>query len=127
MENDDTVEAMANDDIVEAEEQRRIQLYIDDEDLMVRVLKLPEGDYEIVTVNSSWLERGFLEGDVILFAEDIEPDDGDIVLIEEDGLTRLGVASAPGYLLTLHGARPLDPGENIVGVGMGLSRRLRKP
>jgi hypothetical protein len=118
---------MEKDDIVEAQEKRRIQLYIDDEDLMVRVLKLNEGDYEIVTVNSSWLERGFLEGDVILFAEEIEPDDGDIVLIEDEGMTRLGVASAPGYLLTVQGPRPLDPGETIVGVGMGLARRLRSP
>ena len=118
---------MEKDDIVETHENRRIQLYIDDEDLMVRVLKLNEGDYEIVAVNSAWLERGFLEGDVILFAEEIEPEDGDIVLIEDEGLTRLGVASAPGYLLTLQGPRPLDPGETIVGVGMGLARRLRSP
>ena len=118
---------MENDDIVETDEPRRVQLYVDDEDVMVRVLNLNEGDYEIVKVNSSWLERGFLEGDVILFAEDKEPEDGDIVLIEDDGMTRLGVASAPGYLLTLQGPRPLDPGETIVGVGMGLARRLRKP
>lgn len=118
---------MENNDIVETDDSRRTQLYIDDEDVMVRVLKLPEGDYEIVKVNSSWLERGFLEGDVILFADNVEPEDGDIVLIEEDGLTRLGVASAPGYLLTVQGPRPLDPGETIVGVGMGLARKLRNP
>jgi hypothetical protein len=117
---------MENDDIVETDEGRRTQLYIDDEDVMVRVLKLDEGDYEIVKVNSPWLERGFLEGDVILFADNVEPEDGDIVLIEDEGLTRLGVASAPGYLLTLQGPRPLDPGETIVGVGMGLARRLRQ-
>jgi hypothetical protein len=118
---------MENEDLVETDDNRRTHLYIDDEDVMVRVLKLNEGDYEIVRVNTSWLDRGFLQNDVILFAEDVEPEDGDIVLIEEEGLTRLGVASAPGYLLTKQGPRPLDAGETIVGVGMGLARRLRHP
>lgn len=106
--------------------RRRRQVYVDDEDMMVRLLGLREGDYECVRVDTPWLERGFLDGDVILFNEETEPEDGDIVLIEEDGETRLGVASAPGYLLTLNGPRMLEPGETIVGVGLGLIRRLRR-
>lgn len=120
---DDTLQ---DPDIVETNERRRQQVYIDDEDVTVRLLGLKEGDYECVRVNTPWLERGFLEGDVILFNEESEPEDGDIVLIEEQGLTRLGVASAPGYLLTLQGPRPLDPTETIIGVGLGLVRSLRR-
>ena len=118
---------MSADDSLEDGEDRRRQLYIDDEDITVRLLKIPEGDYECVTVNSDWYERSLLEGDVILIALGLEPEDGDIVLIEENGLTRLGIASAPDYLLTKYGPRMLEPNEYIVGVGKGLIRRLRKP
>lgn len=118
---------MSADDSLEAGEDRRRQLYIDDEDITVRLLKIPEGDYECATVNSDWYERSLLEGDVILIALGVEPEDGDIVLIEENGLTRLGIASAPDYLLTKYGPRMLEPNEYIVGVGKGLIRRLRKP
>jgi hypothetical protein len=118
---------MSADDTLEAGEDRRRQLYIDDDDVTVRVLNIPEGDYECVTVNSAWQERGILEGDVILIALGVEPEDGDIVLIEENGMTRLGVASAEHYLLTQYGPRMLEPSEYIVGVGKGLIRRLRKP
>ncbi len=106
------------------EAERRRRIYLEEEDVSVVVLGMSEGFYECVRVNSEWLERGFLEGDIILFAAG-EPEDGDIVLIEEDGDTRLGVASAPGYLLTRQGMRPLDPRETIVSVGRGLVRRLQ--
>lgn len=107
-------------------ERRRVQVYLDDEDVMVRLLGLAEGDYECVRVDTAYAERALLEGDRILFTEESEPEDGDIVLIEEDGEMRLGIASAPGYLLTLYGPRMLEPGETIIGVGVGLIRRLRR-
>jgi hypothetical protein len=113
-------------DTVETDERRRRQVYIDDEDVTVLLLGMKKGDYECVRVNAPWLDRGLLEGDVILFNEESEPEDGDIVLIEEGGETRLGIASAPGYLLTLQGPRILDPTETIVGVGLGLVRSLRR-
>ena len=117
---------MNSEETMQNEDERRRRIYIEEEDVSVSVLGMSEGYYECVTVNSEWLERGFLEGDIILFAEG-EPEDGDIVLIEEDGDTRLGVASAPGYLMTRQGMRPRDPTERIIGVGRGLVRRLRTP
>jgi hypothetical protein len=120
------VKAMSTDETTATDDKRRRQVYIDDEDIAVRLLGLAEGTYECVNVDTPWLERGFLEGDVILFNSETEAEDGDIVLIEEEGETRLGVASAPGYLLTKYGPRMLDPTEYIVGVGLGLVRRLRR-
>lgn len=117
-------EETAPEESIQSEDMRRRRIFIEEEDVSVTILGMSEGYYDCVRVNSEWLERGFLEGDIILFGEG-EPDDGDIVLIEEDGDTRLGVASAPGYLMTRQGMRPLDPTEKIVGVGRGLVRRLR--
>src|SRR5262245_62097306 len=108
-------EETAPQDTTKSEDERRRRIYIEEEDVSVTVLGMSEGYYDCVRVNSEWLERGFLEGDIILFSEG-GPDDGDIVLIEEEGDTRLGVASAPGYLMTRQGMRPLDPTEKIVGV-----------
>ncbi|MEW6129985.1 MAG: hypothetical protein AB1757_23320 [Acidobacteriota bacterium] len=118
---------MSADDSLEASENRRRQLYIDDEDVTVRVLNIAEGDYECVEVNTAWYERSLLEGDIILIALGEEPEAEDIVLIEEDGQTRLGIASAPDYLLTQYGPRMLEPNERIIGVGRALIRRLRRP
>ena len=115
---------MEKDETIAAHEKRRQTVYADDDDILVRVLDIPEADYECVMVNSSWLERGLLEGDIILFAARDNPEEGDIVLIEEDQHTRLGVASVPGYLETSQGRRPLEWSERIVGVGVALARKL---
>ena len=117
---------MSANEAATADENRRRRVNIGDDDLAVRLLGLAAGEYECVFVDTPWLERGFVEGDVILFNQETEAEDGDIVLIEEDGETRLGVASAPGYLLTLYGPRLLEGSETIVGVGLGLVRSLRK-
>lgn len=115
---------MEKDETIAANEKRRQQVYADDDDILVRVLDIPEADYECVIVNSTWLERGLLEGDIILFAARDNPEEGDIVLIEEDQHTRLGISSVPGYLETTQGRRPLEWSERIVGVGVALARRL---
>jgi hypothetical protein len=49
---------------------------------------------------------------------------GDIVLIEEEGRVRLGILAEPGRLETKQGSRALEPSERIVGVGVGLARKL---
>src|SRR5438128_12173800 len=108
-----------------AHEKRRQAVYADDDDILVRVLDIPEADYECVMVNSSWLERGLLEGAIILFAARDNPEEGDIVLIEENQHTRLGIASIPGHLETALGRRPLEWSERIVGVGVALARKLK--
>jgi hypothetical protein len=115
---------MEKDETIAAQDKRRQQVSAGADDILVRVLDIPEADYECVMVNSSWLARGFLEGDIILFAARDNPEEGDIVLIEEDQHTRLGVASVPGYLETSQGRRPLEWSERIVGVGVALARRL---
>ena len=52
---------MEKDETIAAQEKRRQQVYADEDDILVRVLDIPEADYECVLVNSSWLERGLLE------------------------------------------------------------------
>lgn len=116
---------MEKDETIAAHEKRRQQVYADEDDVLVRVLDIPEAAYECVMVNSSWLARGLLEGDIILFAARDNPEEGEIVLIEEDQYTRLGVASVPGYLETSQGRRPLEWSERIIGVGVALARKLR--
>jgi hypothetical protein len=115
---------MEKDETIAAHEKRRQAVHADDDDILVRVLDIPEANYECVMVNNSWLERGLLEGDIILFAARDNPEEGDIVLIEEDQHTRLGVASVPSYLQTTQGSRPLNWSERIVGVGVALARNL---
>jgi SOS-response transcriptional repressor LexA len=117
---------MEEGDNIQSHEKRRLQVYADDEDVLVRVLEIPEADYECVMVNSSWIERGLLEGDIILFASSTAAEPGDIVLIEEDGQTRLGVSAEEGFLQTANGQRQLEPSERIVGVGRALARKLRR-
>lgn len=111
-----------------AQEKRRQQVYADDEDVLVEVLGLPEADYECIRVNSSWSGKSLLEGDIILFAYSYraEPRAGDIVLIEQEDETRLGLLASAGELETINGPRPLDESERIIGVGVALVRKLRE-
>ena len=115
---------MERDQNIPAHEKRRLQVYADDEDVVVKVLGIPEADYECVMVNGSWPEKSLLEGDVVLCADGRVPLAGDIVLIEEDGRVRLGVLAEPGFLETKSGSRPINDSERIVGVGVALARKL---
>ena len=112
------------DDIIPAGENRRLKVFVDHEDVFCSVLGLAEADYECVTVNSTWPEKGLREGDIIMFCYGQSSGGGDIVLIEEDGHTRLGLILSPGYLEIPGGIRPLRDSEQIVAVGMALGRRL---
>ena len=116
---------MEKDETIATPDKRRQRVSADADDILVRVLDIPEADYECVMVNSSWLEHGLLEGDIILFAARDNPEEGDIVLIEEDQHARLGLAAVPGYLDTAQGRRPLEWSERIIGVGVALARKLR--
>ncbi|MFP5263842.1 MAG: hypothetical protein ACLGJB_18330 [Blastocatellia bacterium] len=117
---------MEKEDNLPAHEKRHLQVYADDEDILVRVLDIPEADYECVMVNSSWPEKSLLEGDIILFAARADAAAGDVVLIqEEESRVRLGILSKPGFLETTYGRRPLEASERIIGVGVALARRLR--
>jgi len=118
---------MEKDENIPAHEKRRQQVYADVEDGLVQVLGVQQADYECVMVNSSWPEKSLLEGDIILLAYTyrVQPAGGDIVLIEQDGQTRLGLLAEAGVLQTMHGARPLDASEQIIGVGVALARKLR--
>jgi hypothetical protein len=120
------MEIMEKEESIKVEEKRRLQAYVDGEDVLARVLGVPEADYECVTVNSSWPDKGLVEGDVILITAGEVARGGDIVLIEEEGQVRLGLVSEPGWLETAYGARPLNATEQIVGVGLALARRLHK-
>jgi hypothetical protein len=118
---------MEKEDNLPAHGKRHLQVYADDEDVLVRVLDIPEADYECVMVNSSWPEKSLLEGDIILFAARTDAEGGDIVLIEEEETrVRLGILSRPGFLETTYGRRPLEASERIIGVGVALARRLRR-
>ena len=111
---------------VPSHEKRHLQVYADDEDILVRVLDIPEADYECVMVNSSWPEKSLLDGDIILLSARTDAEGGDVVLIEEDGRVRLGILARPGFLETTVGRRPLEASERIIGVGVALARRLRR-
>ena len=115
---------MEKDQNIPAHEKRRLQVYADDEDIVVKVLGIPEADYECVMVNGSWPEKSLLEGDIVLCADGREALTGDIVLIEEDGRVRLGILAEPGFLETRSGSRPIEGSERIVGVGVALARKL---
>ena len=115
---------MDKDENIQAHEKRRSQVYAKSDDILVRILDIPEAGYECVMANSSWIDKGLLEGDIILFAESNNPVSGDIVLIEEEGRTRLGLASSYGFLETSLGRRPLEAAERIIGVGIALARKL---
>ena len=115
---------MEKDQNILSHEKRRLQVYADDEDVVVKVLGIPEADYECVMVNGSWAEKSLLEGDIVLCADGRVPLAGDIVLIEEEGRVRLGVLAEPGFLETRNGSRPIEASERIVGVGVALARKL---
>ncbi len=115
---------MEDDQDIPAHEKRRLQVYADDEDIVVKVLGIPEGDYECVMVNGSWAEKGLVEGDIVLCADGRVPLAGDIVLIEQEGRVRLGVLAEPGFLETRNGNRAIDESERIIGVGVALARKL---
>lgn len=111
---------------IKPNEKRRMQVYATHSDVLVKVLDVPEADYECVMVNSPWPERGLLEGDVVLCNANSEGGEGDIVMIEEEGQVRLGILSTAGYLETPFGFRPLEASERIVGVGVVLARKLSR-
>ena len=115
---------MEKDQNIPAHEKRRLRVYADDEDIVVKVLGVPEADYECVMVNGSWPEKSLLEGDIVLCADGRVPLTGDIVLIEEEGRVRLGVLAEPGFLETRTGSRPIEASERVVGVGVALARKL---
>ena len=115
---------MEKDQNIPAHEKRQLRVYADDEDIVVKVLGVPEADYECVMVNGSWPEKSLLEGDIVLCADGRVPLTGDIVLIEEDGRVRLGVLAEPGFLETRSGSRPIEASERVVGVGVALARKL---
>lgn len=118
---------MESNEKIPATENRRLQVYVDDEDAFSKVLTVPEGDYECVRVNQSWQDKGLVEGDIVLIRLGEEnARAGDIVLLEEEGISRLGLMAEPGWLETPYGARPLNATEKIAGVGLALARRLHK-
>jgi hypothetical protein len=114
-----------NDQNIPANEKRRLPVYADDEDVVVKVLGIPEADYQCVMVNGSWVEKSLVEGDVVLCADGRVPLAGDIVLIEQDGRIRLGILAETGFLETRNGNRPIDATERIIGVGVALVRKLQ--
>jgi hypothetical protein len=109
---------------IPSHEKRRLQVYADDEDILVKVLLIPEANYECVMVNGPWAEKSLLEGDIVLCADGRVPLAGDIVLIEEEGRVRLGILAEPGFLETKSGTRPIEASERIIGVGVALARKL---
>src|SRR5262245_31722778 len=112
------------DENIPAHEKRRLKVYADDDDVVVKVLGIPEADYECIMVNGSWPEKSLVEGDMVLCADGRTPLAGDIVLIEEAGQVRLGIMAEPGRLETKQGTRALESSEQIVGVGVALVRKL---
>ncbi len=115
---------MENDTNIPSHEKRRLVVYVNEYDALARVLDIDVGDYECVMVNQDWIEKSLFEGDIILFTTATAGGAGDIVLIEEDGRSRLGLVAEPGYLETPNGWRPIRATEKIIGVGVGLARRL---
>jgi|SRR5215471_11679294 len=109
---------------IPAHEKRRLKISADDDDVFVKVLGIPEADYECIMVNGSWPEKSLIEGDIVLCADGRTPHAGDIVLIEEGGRVRLGILAEPGRFETKQGSRPIEPSERIIGVGVALARKL---
>jgi len=107
-------------------EKRRLQVYASGNDVLVKVLDVPEADYECLIVKNSWPERGLLEGDIVLCTASSVGADGDIVMIDQGGQVRLGILSTLGYLQTPYGLRPLEASERIIGVGVALARKLAR-
>ncbi|HUK91198.1 MAG TPA: S24 family peptidase [Blastocatellia bacterium] len=117
---------MENEQTVVADEKRRLQVYVDNDDVLARALGVVEADYECVRVNGTWLDKGLKEGDMVLVSPSPSPRAGDIVLLEEDGRERLGLMHEPGWLETMSGVRPLNATEQVRGVGVALVRALHR-
>ena|SRR5215471_2418459 len=117
---------MTEDNPNPAPERTHHEAYASADDLLVRLAHTAEGTYECITVNSSWPEKGLVEGDVVLCARGHIASEGSVVLIEHEGSERLGLVSTPGFLETPRGNRPLEATENIVAVGVALVRNLQK-
>jgi hypothetical protein len=117
---------MENEHKTVADEKRRLQVYVDKDDALARTLNLAEADYECIRVNGTWLDKGLLEGDMVLISAGPTARGGDIVLLEEDGRERLGLMHEPGWLETLSGVRPLNATERVAGVGVALVRALHR-
>ena len=120
----DSIISMDKDESAQTNERSRLQVSATESDILVRILDLPEADYECIMVSRGWYEKSLLEGDAILFAARNDAEAGDIVLIEEEGHTHLGIASSYGFLETAIGRRPLEASERIIGVGVALARKL---
>ncbi|HMG36560.1 MAG TPA: hypothetical protein VKM94_21665 [Blastocatellia bacterium] len=108
-----------------ADKERRVEVLPGAEDVLVRLLSIEQKNYESIRVNSSWAEKGLLEGDIVLCARGLDAGEGDIILIQQEGRERLGIMATPGFLETPRGNRMLEATEEIVGVGVALARRLR--
>ena len=115
---------MDNDENIPAHEKRCQIVHATSGDILVQVLDIPEAGYQCLRVNHSWTDKGLLEGDIVLFAARSDAAEDDIVLIEDEGELRLGVASTTGYLQTPRGPRAMEATERIIGVGVGLARKL---
>jgi hypothetical protein len=117
---------MTEDNSVPTTEKRHLEVFAGSDDLLVRIFNISEASYECITVNSSWPEKGLIEGDAVLCVRGQIGTEGSIVLIEQDGRERLGLMATPGFVETPRGNRPLGADENIVGVAIALLRDLRK-
>src|SRR4051794_35305084 len=93
---------------IAAHDNRAQAVYADEDHIVVRVLHIPEADYECVMVNGSRLERGLLEGLISLFPGRDNPAEGQIVSMGEDPRTGLGAAPGAGYVQRTQGGRPLE-------------------
>ena len=116
---------MSEENVPSAAETRRIELSANPDDLLVKVLSIPETTYDCVTVNGSWYDKGLAKGDIVLCARGQMAGEGDIVLIEQGGQEKLAIMSSPGFLETPRGNRMLEADESIVAVGLALARKLR--
>jgi hypothetical protein len=121
-----TEKVLMQDEQSTADLNRRMQVYVDKDDVLARTLDLAEADYQCVRVNGTWLDKGLMEGDMVLISESPTPRGGDVVLLEEDGRQRLGLMHEPGWLETMSGVRPLNATERVAGVGIALVRALHK-
>jgi hypothetical protein len=119
MDNDQNIQP-----VIQPDEKRQREVSAGQDDILVKVLGIPQVDYQCVTVNSSWFDKGLIEGDIVLFKQADAGGARDIVLIDEDGQVRMGLMAYPGYLETFSGTRPLEAQEKIIGVGIALARKL---
>ena len=115
---------MEKDETLAAHDTRRTFLRTSADDVLVKSLGIPYGDYECVMVDNSWPEKSLVEGDIVVCAGGRSAMAGDIVLLEEQGRVRLGILAEPGRLETRQGSRPLELSERIIAVGVAVVRKL---